>query len=120
MGIFDEVASTIKKTAKSAAKKSYDMVDFTKLKIQLSDVRDEIREKYQAIGEAFYTHSRGEAQTQDEQMLEDLISTVDRLKEKEEELESVINELKSNKKCASCGATTDKDNDFCPKCGTKF
>ena len=58
MNFFEELTVKLKKGAKSAVKASGDVANFTKNKMQLADLKDQIREKEMKIGHIVYCKSK--------------------------------------------------------------
>ena len=108
MNFFEELTVKVKKGAKTAVKASGDVANFTKNKMLLADLKDQIREKEMKIGHIVYCKSKEIECEFDGEDIE--IADV--------ELE--INEFKNAKICENCGEASNKNNDFCPKCGHKF
>lgn len=114
----DKIFSDIKNTAKSAVKKSGELLELTKLKLAVSDTKSEIQNKLAELGAVIY-----EAQKQDGEGLEksdELTQQLEELYEKLEEQESKLSELKKQKSCSSCGNVCEAEADYCSKCGAKF
>lgn len=108
--IVAKIKKMVGKTAKKAARFSGDAVDYTKLKIKLSSINDELDEMYAKIGRIVY--ERDETQNTDE-----ICEAIEALRKEKEEVKAKI-ELYGNKKfCDSCGSKIDSDSKFCQSCG---
>lgn len=77
------------KTAKKAAKMSGDAVDYTKLKIKLSSINDELNELYAKIG--LIVFERDESQNTDE-----IFEQIEELRKEKEDIQEKI-DAHSNK-----------------------
>lgn len=117
MSFFENLSKKVGDTAKAAARKSGDIVEVTKLNMNIGAEEDRIKRKYLEIGKAVY-----EAYTKDEEIPSSFIELCEKVKGYEkniEEMRSKIHELKGIKFCPSCEAELEADVAFCPKCGTK-
>lgn len=118
MGFFDDVINTTKTVAANAGKKTDEAVKFSKLKIKKSQIKGDIKVKFEKLGSSVYQMTKsGE---KDNDAIDASIAEIDECYEKLSEIEKQIDELKSEVTCVSCGAKTKNDNNFCPKCGTKL
>ena len=55
MGLLDDVMVNVKSAANSVGKKTNEIVDYSKLRFTASGLNNEIRKKYQTLGEEVYT-----------------------------------------------------------------
>ena len=111
--LLSKLKKGVKKTTQTVVKISGEALDYTKLKIKISDIESELDERYMAIGMAVY-EDNGETD------IDAICSEISELREELSELKAEINEYKCQKICYECGRTTDKDNPYCPSCGSKF
>ena len=103
----------LKKTTQTVVRISGEALDYTKIKIKISDIESELDDRYMAIGLAIYEDS----ETTD---VDAICAEITELREELAELKSQLNEFKCQKTCPECGKTTDKENPYCPSCGNKF
>lgn len=118
MSIFESVKKTLTKTAKGAAKASGELVEQTKLKLKVIDIKDEINTRYTKIGELYYNVAEYELDCGDS--ISDLVDEIRALKEELAEVEEEIKKNKSLNKCSTCGAENDAEDVYCRKCGSKL
>ena len=111
--LLSKLKKGFKKTTQTVVKISGEALDYTKLKIKISEIETELDEKYLAIGMAVYEDST-------ETDVDEICAEISELRAKLSELKDEINEYKCQKVCPECGSTTDKDNSYCPSCGSKF
>jgi predicted RNA-binding Zn-ribbon protein involved in translation (DUF1610 family) len=117
MSVFENFTKKVSDTAKAAAKKSGDIVEITKLNMNVGSEEDKIEKKYSEIGKLLY-ESYVSGKTVGEEFkphceeIEKYFENVSAMKQK-------IQELKKIKNCPVCGAELEADVLFCPKCGTK-
>ena len=108
--VLNKVKKILGKTAKKAAKVSGDAVDYTKLKIKLSGINDELDELYAKIGRIVYEND-------DSQDTDIIFEAIEELRKEKEELKTKMEVYSSKKSCGFCGAKMDNDSKFCPECG---
>jgi len=111
--IFSKVKKTLGKTAKKAAKVSGDAVDYTKLKIKLSGINDELDELYAKIGKIVY--ERDESQNTDV-----IFEAIEELRKEKEELKEKLESFGNKKSCEFCGAKLDDNSKYCSGCGNEI
>ena len=106
------------KTAEAAGKRASEMVEVTKLNLQIFDLNTEISVLYKEIGEIVYRAHRGE-DTED-LGLEGRLSVIDEKFAEIDVMKGRMENLKRTKKCSSpeCGKVCSKDDRFCSHCGT--
>ncbi|MDD4238251.1 MAG: zinc ribbon domain-containing protein [Desulfotomaculaceae bacterium] len=121
MEIFKKVsegARSITEGAKTIGKKSGDLVETTRLKMEISKLEKEMENNITALGNLVYMQYKGD---------EGLKEEIDRLLLSTRALESDIDEIndqiiKINPKppaCANCHEELPQNVKFCPNCGTK-
>jgi len=118
MDIFESIKSTISNTAKSAAKKSNELVEITKLKMSISNLEMDITRLMGDIGESVYdAYKNGEGTAED---LPDICEQIDIKYADIEESREKLRKLKNVKLCPTCKNEVDPEAVFCSKCGQKF
>ena len=99
--------------ANVAGKKTEEMVEASKLKLQEVSVNADLQDCYEKIGSLVYRSKKsGE---DNEQSIEQLVEQADVLLEQLAQLQSKREEIK--KKCPNCGAACSVDSHFCSRCG---
>ena len=109
----NKVKVAVSKTTKTVAKLSGEAIDFTKLKLKVTELESALNEKYSAIGLAVYE----EDEDTDIELLCDEITA---LKCELENVKLKLDDYRNKKECPECGKSTDKEDSFCPGCGFKF
>ena len=101
--------------ANVAGKKTEEMVEASKLKLQEVSVNADLQDCYEKIGSLVYRSKKsGE---DNEQAIEQLVEQADVLLEQLAQLQSKREEIKKMKKCPNCGAACSVDSHFCSRCG---
>ena len=77
MGLLDDVMVNVKSAANSVGKKTNEIVDYSKLRFTASGLNNEIRKKYQTLGEEVYTSTK--IGSEDTKSIELLIKEIDEL-----------------------------------------
>lgn len=114
----EDVVCKAKELAQNAGKKTGELVNLGKLKLEAAETAHEISERYEMIGKYVYeAHKNGADATE---KLQSLFEKVDVLQQKAAELEAQINELRRMKHCEECGCQNPKAAQYCQKCGKKL
>lgn len=113
MAFFDKA----RKAAQSAAKKSGELMEVTKINMNISSEEEKIKKLYVKIGKAVY-----EKFSSGDDVESELVEDCKVISEHEDNIKDYrqkILDIKNIKKCEECGAELEKDVMFCPKCGAK-
>lgn len=111
--IIGKVKDAVSATTKKVVKLSGEAFDYTKLRIRISEINSKLDEKYAAIGLAVYENN-------EDAQIETLCDEIAALRAELYELKLKLDEFKNKKSCPECGNSTDKENTFCPSCGSRF
>lgn len=117
MAFFDNLSKKVGEVAQTAAKKSGDLVEITKLNMNVSSEEDKIQKLYTKMGKAVY-----EMFCSDDDVQEVFKEDCEAIKVHEqaiEDLRAKIREIKKTSTCSACGAEVNNASAFCPKCGAK-
>lgn len=117
MSIIENITKKVAQTAKTAAKKSGEIVEITRLNINIASEEEKIDKIYIEIGKKVYSaYLRGEEVDESFRMF------CEQIKIHEENIQSIkkkILEVKNAKVCVSCNTEIETNAIFCPKCGSK-
>lgn len=119
MEFFEKLKSTISTTAKSAAKKSNEIVEITKLKMAISGAEADIARLMRDIGELVYEGYKGEMEA-DAGEMEELCTQIDAKYAEIADAKDQLRTLKKLKQCPVCLEESDPEAAFCARCGNKF
>ena len=110
-----ELKETVFKITNSITKTSGEIFKSAKLTINLASEEDKLKSIYTEIGKKvheiyIYGGTLGAA-------FDDKIELAEAQQKKINDLKNRIDAVKGTKTCAACGKTTEKNAEFCPKCG---
>ena len=114
MAFFENLGKKVGEAASIAAKKSGEVVEITKLSMNIAGEEDKVKTAYTEIGKRVYeiTNSGTEVKPADYQSLVEQISVG---KEAIKELKEKILLVKNLKHCTGCGVELEKSVAFCVK-----
>lgn len=118
MGVFEDVVIKARSAADYAGKKTGEIVEVTKLKINVSEVEGRISKELLELGKKVYNAAK--EQSDCTEYVGTKSESIDKLYVELETLNNKIAELRSEKKCAECGFANSQDANFCQKCGAKL
>lgn len=116
--IADKTGKAATKAADAASKKATEVLEATKLNLQVFDLNTEVEILYKEIGKLVYdTHMGIEVSQEDVDnkilLVDEKLATVAELKEK-------LASYKTSNKCPSCGRECEKEDTFCSGCGAQL
>lgn len=118
MSFFDNVISTGKNVVSTAGKKTDSAVKLSKLKIKETQINNDIRARYEKLGELCYQAYKSNEKNEDE--LNEQLTGLDNCYNELEEISRQTDELKSMVTCPKCGAKHKDEAVFCSVCGAKL
>lgn len=117
MDSLSKLAKSVGDGAKTAVKKSEDMVEISKLNRSISNEEDRIKLTYNEMGKIIYSKYQ-----KNEIIEEDLIEFCNKVDEFEKNISSIkqkIAEIKNVRICSNCGSEVELSTEICVKCGAK-
>ena len=118
MGKFDNLLLKAKDLAGVAGNKAQEMAELTKLKLQATQLRNELDSNYLKLGEIIYELNKNG--TQNEELVNMCIAEIEAKVQELEEVNQKINEMKKVVKCPECGAESPAGSLFCARCGASL
>lgn|SRR5690554_2949681 len=103
--------------AHAAAKKSGEIVEVTKMTVNITSEEDKIKKLYTGIGQNIYEEYCKNPNQYPE--FSEQFKEIDNHNENIEKLKARILDAKNLRVCQSCGDEISRDTAFCSKCGTK-
>lgn len=117
MGVLEDAIIKVKEIAVETGKAGGEFIDVSKLKLEASSVKSDIKKDYEALGKMVY---KAKACGEDNaEAVETLIKGLDEKHEKYIALKNEIAEHNGEKFC-ECGAKNAKDAKFCKECGKEL
>lgn len=108
----------VKQGVSAGAKKTEQVVNTSKLKMEAGSVNKEINNTYEQLGKAFFEMRT--ADQPDEQILVTLCEEIDALFLREKAIRHEIALLEGAVVCLACAHANKKESTFCTNCGTKL
>ena len=115
MATFEEILNKARDLAGVATDKATELVDKTKIKMDIAQLGKKLSATYEGIGRLVY-----EAETAGEDITELKASAFETVKELEDEIAALQEKLYGYEgavRCAECGNVNEGDAVFCKKCG---
>lgn len=117
MTSFEDTIFKAKEIIDMAGKKTGEIVNIQKLKVNIASVNSQISKDYEAIGRLCYEQLGGEIDNGE--AIAEIAKGIAEKYEQIEELRMQIAELRNERICTGCNSPVDNDADFCPRCGKK-
>lgn len=115
MSNFENFTKRVAETAKAAVRKSGDIVEVTKLNLNIGTEEDKIKKLYVDMGRMVY-----ELYLNGDEVSSVLVDNCEKVGNHEkaiQELRQKILQLKNMKACQECGSEIEMDFEYCPRCG---
>lgn len=113
MDFLDDLSKKITSAGQTAAKKTKEIAELTKLNAKVSEEERKLRDTYVAIGK-LYVSLHSDTYEAD---FGDLIAALHEGEKQIEEYKAQIHEIKGVVKCEKCGAEVTSGSAFCNACG---
>ena len=115
MNDFNAILGKVKNWANAAGKKTEEVVEASKLKLQIVSLNGEISKAYEELGTMVYHAAKNNEPVGEE--MDSVMEKIDALLEKLAALEGKVVEIKKVRTCGNCGANCPSDAHFCSRCG---
>lgn len=115
----ERIISEIKTTADVVAKKSTQLVELSKVKLNIANTKSNINANLRNLGEMIYISQRDEEDI-DADMYAETIAKIDGLYLKLAEYDEIAAGLMNKKLCPECRKANEDIAVFCSKCGYRF
>ncbi|MGI6778298.1 MAG: hypothetical protein ACOX7R_09895 [Acetivibrionales bacterium] len=117
MSILDNIGKKVTETAKTAAKRSGDIVEVTRLNMNIAAEEDKIKRVYNDIGKAVYKdYLLGKEVCESAR---EFCEKINGMEKSIEQMKEKILELRNIKVCPECGMELQIEMAFCHRCGVK-
>ena len=118
MGILDDVVINAKSAAEAVGKKAGQLVDVSKLRINVAEVNAEISKRYEALGEYVYENCR--ALLAEEAECVGKMAEIDELANQRDVLTKELVDKQNKVVCPNCGKHSPITAQYCSSCGAKL
>lgn len=115
----ERIISEIKTTADIVAKKSTELVELSKVKLNIANTKSKINTNFRILGEMIYISQKDDDKI-DSDMYDETIAKIDELYLKLAEYNEIAAGLMNKKLCPDCRKANEDDAVFCSKCGYRF
>lgn len=116
MGILDDVVINAKSAAEAVGKKAGQIVDASKLRINVAELNAEISKRYEALGQYVFEGCR-EKLTEDAEAVGKM-AEIDELLSQLAAVSKELNDKQNKIVCPSCGKQSPTTAQFCSNCGS--
>ena len=117
MAFLENLGKRVGEATQAVAKKSGELVETTKLSVNIGSEEEKVQKLYAQIGKALY-----EKYTATGIIDEDVKASCEAIRVHEQNIKALrdkMAEIKGSKLCISCGAEMEKTQLYCSKCGAK-
>lgn len=118
MGILDDVVINAKSAAEAVGKKAGQIVDVSKLRINVAELNAEISKRYEALGEYVYESCR-ETLAEDAEAVGKM-AEIDELVNQRSAVAKELTDKQNKVVCPTCGKQSPIAASYCSNCGTKL
>lgn len=115
---FNKFFKITKEATMNVGKKANDLVEVTKLNLEIVDIENEIDDLYKEIG--IFVFNSYQNSTEIPELIKEKCKVIEEKSEKVALLKQKASEFKSTIICPDCKTENDKANQFCSKCGQKI
>ena len=119
MEFFDKLGKKATEAYKVTADKTGKIAKETKLKFKIGELKTQINDIYEEIGQKVYEKHVREEDISIQDDLEEQCTKIDVLSDEIESLLQQCLELKDKRQCKECYKEIEKEDKFCPNCGAK-
>jgi predicted nucleic acid-binding Zn ribbon protein len=117
MAFLENLGKRVGEAAQAAAKKSGELVEITKLNVNINSEEDKIQKLYAQIGKSVYENFCQSGAAED--YIKEACEAITVHEQNVNSLREKIAEVKGTKACIACGAEMDRAQLFCSKCGAR-
>lgn len=118
MAFWDELQKGVTDAASFTAKKTTELTDLARLKINIHSEENKLERCFTEIGRAYYNSKKSGEDASSE--ISTLIMQADKISADIDNLKRETAQLRRVSFCFSCGAEVSDDCVFCPTCGNKL
>lgn len=116
--IFDNIISKAKDLADMTGQKAGEIIDVSKIKISIADIKNAINKSYEEIGKYYYDQTVNN--NDNSALIQTLIEDVNEKNQKLNELNEKYEQIKNIIICPNCKTKNESGSYYCSKCGEKI
>ena len=116
----ENIISEIKTTADKVAKKSTQLVELSKAKLNIANTKSSINSNFRILGEMLYLSQKDEDSDMDSALFEETIAKIDELYMQLADFNDIAAGLMNKKLCPECRHSNESNATFCSRCGYRF
>lgn len=118
MDIFDTIFEKAKDVYDIASKKTGEMVEISKIKLDCVKINNEIKKLYEKLGCSVYSMLKSDYENQD--VIDSIAEEIDEKLRKLAYLNEKLNDMRNVIICTVCGTKNPEENFYCCKCGSRI
>lgn len=118
MSNLDGVINKAKDFVNMAGKKTGEMLETSKLKVEKMNKSAELQKNYETLGRFCYLDYKGLETQKNSDKMKQIINSIEVLESEIKNIENSISEMKNNKICAYCSNKNNKKFLYCTHCGS--
>lgn len=115
MSNLDNVINKTKQLMNMASKKTSDIFEFSKLKMDKANKSAELQKNYELLGKMFYLECKSNENDTDN--MQEIIDKIESLESEIKKINNNIFAMKNIKTCKKCGNKNNKEALYCSLCG---
>lgn len=115
MAVFEEVIARAKSMAEVAGKKTGELVETTKIKLEIAELQRDIAALYEGLGRLVYDGRQSGESVED--MIESCVAHLEEQNAYLQDLQDRLLENRNAVRCTACGTVNDDTARFCSQCG---
>lgn len=115
----ERIISEIKTTADKVAKRSGELVELSKAKLNIANTKSSINANFRILGEMVYLSQKDDAEMNPD-IFEETVAKIDELYIKLADYNDIAAGLMNKKLCPECRNANESNAVFCSRCGYKF
>lgn len=118
MTTFEDILNLARDAAQTAGQKTTEIVDTTKLKMEISRAEKELAATYEGLGRLVYDAKKGAEDVSE--LMDACVVTIDEQTERLAQLRDRLASKKHAVRCPVCGLYNEQDAVYCKSCGEKL
>ncbi len=115
---FDEIFGTVKELAEKAGKKTTELVDLSKIRLEIASINSDIKKSFEKLGSLTYSASKKDCDNTD--LVNLCVAEIDALYARLDECKAKIDATKKVLRCPECGTANNIIATYCYVCGAKL